>query len=59
MKIVLDASAIIAVLVDEPESDFVVNNTKNAIIVSPNVISFEIANSLTRMVKKKLITCLY
>jgi len=55
MKIVLDASAIMAVLVDEPESDFVVNNTQNAIIVSPNIISFEISNSLTRMMKKKII----
>ena len=35
MEIVLDASAIIAVIADEPEAQIVINCTKNAIIVSP------------------------
>jgi len=51
----LDASAIIAVIADEPESQTVINCTKNAVIVSPNIISCEIANALTRMMKKKII----
>jgi len=55
MEILLDASAIIAVIADEPESQTVINCTKNAVIVSPNIISCEIANALTRMMKKKII----
>ncbi|MCL2266726.1 MAG: type II toxin-antitoxin system VapC family toxin [Treponema sp.] len=56
MEIVLDASAIIAFIADEPEAQIVINYTKNAAIVSPNIISSEIANALTRMMKKKIIT---
>jgi predicted nucleic acid-binding protein len=55
MEIVLDASAIIAVIADEPESDIVINCTKNAILVSPYMVSSEIANSLTKMMKKGII----
>jgi len=53
MEIVLDTSAIIAVITDEPEGDKVINLTGNAVLVCPNVISFEVTNSLTRMIKKK------
>ena len=53
MEILLDASAIITVIADEPKSQIVINCTKNAIIVSPNVISCEVANALTRMMRKK------
>jgi len=52
MEILLDASAIIAVIADEPEAQIVINCTKNATIVSPNKISCEIANALTRMMQK-------
>ena len=55
MEIVLDASAIIAVISEEPEASSVLELSKNAVFVSPNVISFEIANSLSRMLKKGLI----
>jgi len=55
MEIVLDASAIIAVIADEPEAQIVINGTKNRTIVSPNIISCEITNALTRMMKKNII----
>ena len=38
MDILLDASAIITVITDEPESQFVIECTRNATIVSPNKI---------------------
>jgi predicted nucleic acid-binding protein len=38
MEILLDASAIMAVIADEPESEIVINYTKDAIIVSPDII---------------------
>jgi hypothetical protein len=36
MEILLAASAIMAVIADEPEGELVINYTKDAIIVSPN-----------------------
>jgi len=55
MEIVLDASAVMAVIADEPESDIVINCTKNAVLVSPYIISSEIANGLTKMMKKGIV----
>ncbi|MCL2806411.1 MAG: type II toxin-antitoxin system VapC family toxin [Treponema sp.] len=56
MDIILDDSAIIAVIADEPEAQIVINCTKGATIMSPNIISCEIANALTRMMRKGIIT---
>jgi len=56
MEILLDASAIIAVIADEPDAQKVINWTKNAAIVSPCIISYEIANALTRMMRRNIIT---
>ena len=53
--IVLDASAIISVITDEPEGFKVIELTQNSSIICPNIITFEIANSITRMIKKRLI----
>ena len=55
MEIVIDTSAIIAAIADEPDGDEVINLTENAILVCPNVIPFEISNALTRMIRKKVI----
>jgi predicted nucleic acid-binding protein len=55
MEILLDASAIIAVIADEPDAQTVINCTQNATIVSPSIISCEIANALTRMMRKNVI----
>jgi predicted nucleic acid-binding protein len=55
MEIIVDASAIMAVIVKEPERDLVIQLTKNAVIISPDMVSHEIANGLTKMMKKKII----
>jgi len=55
MEIVLDASAIMTFIADEPESNIVINCTKNAVLVSPCMVSSEIANGLTKMMKKGII----
>ena len=55
MEILLDASAIMAVIVEEPEKKQVITFTKNATIVSPNMVPFEIANGLSKMTKRKII----
>jgi len=55
MEIVVDACAIIAVIVKEPERDLVIRLTKNTSILSPDVVPYEVANALTKMMKKKVI----
>ena len=55
MEILTDACAIMAVIVKEPERDLVIQLTQDATIVSPNMVSYEIANALTKMMKKKII----
>jgi predicted nucleic acid-binding protein len=56
MKVLLDASAIMAVILNEPNRDTVITLTKNAAILSPEVISFEIGNALINLFKKRKIT---
>ena len=51
----MDACAIMAVIVKEPERELVIQLTKEAIMVSPNMVSYEIANALTKMMKKRII----
>jgi len=51
----MDACAIMAVIVKEPERDLIIQLTKNAVMVSPDMVSYEIANALTKMMKKKII----
>jgi len=55
MEIVIDTSAIIAAIADEPDGDKVINLTENAILVCPSVVPFEISNALTRMIRKNVI----
>jgi predicted nucleic acid-binding protein len=55
MEIIIDASAVMAVIVKEPERDLVIQLTKGAIILSPDMVIYEIANGLTKMMKKKII----
>jgi predicted nucleic acid-binding protein len=55
MKILMDACAIMAVIVKEPERDLIIQLTQNAEMVSPDMVSYEIANALTKMMKKKII----
>jgi len=51
----MDACAIMAVIVKEPERDLIIQLTKNAVMVSPDMVSYEIANALAKMMKKKII----
>jgi len=55
MEIVLDASALLAVIVDEPEAQTVIDCTKDAVIVSPTVVSCEVANALSTMMKRGMV----
>jgi predicted nucleic acid-binding protein len=55
MEIIMDACAIMAVIVKEPERNLIIQLTQNAVMVSPDMVSYEIANALTKMMKKKII----
>jgi len=52
----LDASAIMAVILNEPNKAKVIKLTENAVLLSPEVISFEIGNALVNLLKKRKIT---
>jgi predicted nucleic acid-binding protein len=52
MEVMTDASTIICIILNEQEKEKIISLTKEAEIVSPEMISFEIGNALSRMVKK-------
>ena len=53
MDIVVDASAILAVIVDEPERDRVVEMTAGHNLVGPGSIPWEIGNAFSAMLKQR------
>ena len=56
MDILLDASALMAIILNEPNRSKVIELTENAILLSPEVISFEIGNALVSLYKKRKVT---
>jgi predicted nucleic acid-binding protein len=52
MDILLDASVIMAIILNEPNRYNVINLTKNAVLLSSEVISFEIGNALISLYKR-------
>ena len=56
MNVVIDASAIIAVLADEPEADAIVAATVERQLIAPPSLHWEVGNALTSMLKQGRIT---
>jgi len=56
MDVLLDASAIMAVILNEHNKDTVIMLTRNTTLLSPDVISFEIGNALVNLYRKQKIT---
>ena len=56
MDIILDASALMTIILNEPNKDTVIKLTKNAALLSPDVIIFEIGNALINLHKRHKIT---
>lgn len=52
MEIVADASAFLAVVLNESDRDWVINNTLGSEIVSPEILPYEIGNALIAVRKK-------
>ena len=55
MDIVIDTSAITAVLVAEPERDAIVSATTGHALVGPGSIPWEVGNAFTAMIKQRRI----
>ena len=56
MRIVADTSVFIAVAMNEPEKRWVVEATRESEAVAPFSLSFEIANAISRLVRRKLLS---
>jgi len=52
----LDASAIMAIILNEQNRDMVIMLTRDATLFSPEVISFEIGNALANLYRKQKIS---
>jgi predicted nucleic acid-binding protein len=56
MKLVVDTSVLVAVLVSEPERDRIIAMTEDTDLVAPQSVHWEVGNALSAMVKKQRIT---
>lgn len=52
MEIVADASAFLAVVLNESDRDWVIHKTAGRSIISPEVLPYEIGNALIAMKRK-------
>jgi len=55
MKVISDASACLAVILNEAERLWVVEKTRGAVLLSPEILPYEIGNALVSLGKKKLL----
>ena len=55
MNLVVDTSVIIAVLVSEPEREILIELTKNADLIAPGSVHWEVGNALAAMMKRNRI----
>lgn len=53
MKALVDANIFLAVILNEPEKSKIIKITKNAELISPSVLPYEIGNALSAMNKQK------
>ncbi len=53
MNIIADTNIFLAVILDEPEKDKIIQLTSNANAISPDVLPYEVGNALSAMVKRK------
>ena len=56
MDIVIDTSALLAVIVGEPERDRIVELTAGHTLIGPGAIPWEIGNAFSAMVKRRRMT---
>jgi predicted nucleic acid-binding protein len=55
MDILVDASVIISIIIDEPEKVKAIKLTKDCTLLSPAMITYEIGNALSRLYKRRIL----
>ncbi len=53
MKVVIDTSALIAVIVGEPERDRIISLVDDHLLIGPGSIEWEVGNAFSAMLKKR------
>ncbi len=53
MNIIADTNIFLAVALDEPEKEHIIQNTSGIDLISPEILPYEISNALSAMVKRK------
>jgi len=56
MDIISDTNIFLAVVLNEPERDNIIQLTSKANAISPEILPYEIGNALTAMVKREKLT---
>jgi len=56
MDIISDTNIFLAVVLDEPEKDSIIQLTSESNTISPEILPYEMGNALTAMVKRKQLT---
>ncbi len=56
MDIISDTNIFLAVALDEPEKDNIIQLTSESDAIAPEILPYEIGNALTAMVKRKQLT---
>lgn len=56
MEIVADTNIFLAVALNEPERNAVIERTANASVIAPEVLPYEVGNALSAMVKRQRLT---
>ncbi len=56
MEVIADTNIFLAVVLNEPEKERVIQLTESASIMAPDILPYEIGNALSAMVKRKRIT---
>ena len=56
MDVLIDASALMPILINEPEKEELINATKNCELLAPSILPYEIGNALTRLKRRQILT---
>jgi len=55
MNVLIDASALMPILINEPEKEYIVNTTRNCELLTPSMLPYEIGNALTRLKRRQIL----
>jgi predicted nucleic acid-binding protein len=55
MNVLIDASALMPILINEPEKEYIVSTTRNCELLAPSMLPYEIGNALTRLKRRNIL----